>query len=208
MISMKMSEYLSALRSEEPAPGGGSASALAGAQGMALIEMICSLTPPRAKAEEAAAVCEEAGKKANKLFNDIVKLIDADADSFSGFIAACRMPWGTDGQKSERLRAIDAATVQMTEVPMSVLRLAHQGVMLIPGLLGMTNPNAVSDLGVALLSLTACAKGAWLNVRINIPKLKSADDVIKYQNDSDNLYHDIDKISDELYHSIVDSMEV
>jgi formiminotetrahydrofolate cyclodeaminase len=39
-------------------------------------------------------------------------------------------------------------------------------------IVGKSNPNAASDLGVAALNLLSGVKGAWLNVLINLPGVK------------------------------------
>ena len=49
LIDLKLDEYLDILISDEPAPGGGSVSALACAQGAALISMVCDLTTAKKK---------------------------------------------------------------------------------------------------------------------------------------------------------------
>ena len=52
MIEHTLKDYLDALKSSAPAPGGGSASALAGAQGVALVMMVANLTVGREKYKE------------------------------------------------------------------------------------------------------------------------------------------------------------
>ena len=48
LIDLKVKEYLDILLSDAPAPGGGSVSALAGAQAAALMGMVCDLTTSKA----------------------------------------------------------------------------------------------------------------------------------------------------------------
>ena len=52
LTDMKVSEFMSVLGSDEPAPGGGSASALAGAMGISLTKMVTELTIGKKKYAE------------------------------------------------------------------------------------------------------------------------------------------------------------
>ena len=47
LIDMTVKDYLDLLKSDAPAPGGGSVSALTGAQGLALMLMVADLTLTR-----------------------------------------------------------------------------------------------------------------------------------------------------------------
>jgi formiminotetrahydrofolate cyclodeaminase len=69
LVEMKVNEYLDVLKSDAPAPGGGSASALAAAQGMALLCMVCDLTLGKEKYAEYQEVCGEAKAKAAATFS-------------------------------------------------------------------------------------------------------------------------------------------
>ena len=44
---MTLENYMDILKSDSPAPGGGAVSALTGAQGAALVSMVCELTIPK-----------------------------------------------------------------------------------------------------------------------------------------------------------------
>ena len=69
-------------------------------------------------------------------------------------------------------QAIADGTLAATEVPFRTMQLGYEGLLLAKTMIGKSNPNAASDLGVAILNLTACIKGAWLNVKINLPGVK------------------------------------
>ena len=57
LIDMKMDDYLELLKSDAPAPGGGSVSALSGAQGCALFMMVADLTIGKSKYEDYQEIC-------------------------------------------------------------------------------------------------------------------------------------------------------
>ena len=206
LIDLKMREYLDVLKSCEPAPGGGSASALAGAQGMALIIMVCDLTLGKEKYSAYHDVCRDARERAQLMLNTIVKLIDEDTEAYNALFNAFKMPKDTDAQKAERTAAINSGTEVSIEVPLSVMKLAYGGLELISGLAGKTNPNAASDLGVAALNLHAAVNGARLNVMINLPGISDEELSKRYLKESENIYHNTDKIINKVYHLIVNGI--
>ena len=67
LIDMQVKEYLDVLKSDAPAPGGGSVSALAGAQGAALFMMVADLTIGKEKYADWQEVCKAAQEKGSPL---------------------------------------------------------------------------------------------------------------------------------------------
>ena len=172
LVEMKVNEYLDVLKSDAPAPGGGSASALAAAQGVALVSMVCDLTLGKEKYAEYQDVCGEAKDKASDLYSKLVASIDKDTEAFNLVSAAFKMPKGTDEEKAARSKAIADGTLVATEVPFETMMLCAEGLKVTEMIIGKSNPNAASDLGVAALNLLSGVKGAWLNVLINLPGVK------------------------------------
>jgi formiminotetrahydrofolate cyclodeaminase len=82
------------------------------------------------------------------------------------------MPKETDEEKAARRQAIADGTLEATKVPFSVMEMASAGLEVAESMMGKFNTNAASDLGVAVLNLMTCMKGAWLNVKINLPGVK------------------------------------
>jgi len=172
LVELKVEDYLKLLGSDAPAPGGGSVSALAGAQGMALMNMVCSLTIGKAKYAEFEKDCITAKEKGESLFLELTKAIDEDTEAFNLVSAAFKMPKETEEEKAARSKAIGDATLIATEVPYKTMILSLEGLETVAGLVGRTNSNAASDLGVSGLNLMAAVKGAWYNVLINLSGVK------------------------------------
>jgi formiminotetrahydrofolate cyclodeaminase len=172
LVEMKVNEYLDVLKSDAPAPGGGSASALAAAQGVGLVCMVCDLTLGKEKYAEYQEVCGEAKAKAADLYSKLVASIDKDTEAFNLVSAAFKMPKGTDEEKAARSKAIADGTLVATEVPFETMMFCAEGLKVTEMIVGKSNPNAASDLGVAALNLLSGVKGAWLNVLINLPGVK------------------------------------
>ena len=172
LIDLKLSEYLDVLISDEPAPGGGSVSALAGAQGAALMSMVCDLTIMKKKYADVHEFCGEMKKEAEQLYRDLSAAIDKDTDAYNLVAAAFKMPKETDEEKAARKLAIADGTLEATKVPFSVMQMAMKGLELADKLYGHFNTNCASDYGVGVLNFMACIRGAWLNVKINLPGVK------------------------------------
>ncbi len=172
LIELRLNEYLDILLSDAPAPGGGSVSALAGTQGAALLAMVCDLTTSKAKYEAEHALCAEIREKAGDLYQGFAKAIDDDTEAFNLVAAAFKMPKETDAQKAARSKAIADGTLEATKVPFHVMEMASEGLALAARLQNHYNRNCDSDYGVGVLNLMTCMRGAWLNVKINLPGVK------------------------------------
>ena len=169
---MTVKDYLDLLKSDAPAPGGGSVSALSAAQGVGLVAMVADLTIGREKYAEYEEVCKVAKEEALKLYSAFIEGIDKDTEAFNKVSAAYKLPKNTDEEKAARSAAIREANVGATEVPFETVKLCHDGLKITETMVGKSNPNAASDLGVAALNLLSGIRGAWLNVKINLPGIK------------------------------------
>lgn len=172
LIDLKLNEYLDILISDEPAPGGGSVSALAGAQGAALMAMVCDLTIMKKKYADVHEFCGKMKTEAEQLYRDLSAAIDKDTDAYNLVAAAFKMPKETDEEKAARKQAIADGTLEATKVPFGVMQMAMKGLELADKLYGHFNTNCASDYGVGVLNFMACIRGAWLNVKINLPGVK------------------------------------
>jgi formiminotetrahydrofolate cyclodeaminase len=163
------------LASRAPTPGGGSASALGGALGAALVEMVCELTVGRPEYEDADPIARQIGAAAGELRVALLDAAQEDAAAYDAVAEARRLPRETDDQKSARKSAIAEASVAATEVPLRVIRLSLDVLDVAARMASIGNRNAVSDAGVAALFAAAAARGAALNVAINLPALPEDD---------------------------------
>lgn len=172
LVDMTVKDYLDVLKSDAPAPGGGSVSALSAAQGIGLTAMVASLTIGKERYRDFEADCTAAREEAEALHEKLAAAVDKDTEAFNLVSAAFKLPKESEEQKAARSKAIAEATLKATEVPFETLTLCLEGLKVTAKLVGRSNPNAASDLGVAALNLLAGIKGAWLNVLINLPGVK------------------------------------
>jgi methenyltetrahydrofolate cyclohydrolase len=175
LIERSVSDLLTAFRSSDPTPGGGSASALAGAVGASLLAMVAGLPKPRAAAEEDLERLQAAGERCAAVAAELEALVDRDSDAYDTVMAAYRKPKGTDEEKVARSAGIQAAMREAIAAPLAVMRAcanaAEQGVVVA----ALGNPSASSDVQVAFELLGAGLRGARLNVDINLGSVKDAE---------------------------------
>lgn len=206
LVNLKVSEYLEVLRSDAPAPGGGSVSALAGAQAMALVAMVCGLTIGNAKYQASEEVCKKAKTEAEALFEKFSVAFDKDTEAFHLVSDAYKMPKGTAEEKAARSAAIAAGTLAATKVPFGVMEMCCEGIQLIQKIAGKTNTNAASDLGVAIENLATGMKGAWLNVKINLPGIKDKAYAEKVLNEGQEMCTKCEALAAELFAQTEESL--
>lgn len=169
LSALSVSDFAASLASDEPAPGGGSASAAAGAFGAALLEMVVRLTLEKEKYRASWGDLEPLADRLREARLRLLELVSEDTKAFEALLAARRLPKESDEEKSSRQRAIDAAHVLAATVPTQTAFFAHEGLKAAPLVLEKGNPNAASDAWVAALLLHGAALGALANVRINLP---------------------------------------
>ncbi len=173
LASMTLHDFSDELSSDSPAPGGGSVAALAGALGASLSSMVANLTFGKKKWEPLFKQMSQLAEKSQQLKDELIQLIDADTESFKLVMEAFKLPNNSDQQKTERDSAIDSAMKEATNIPFQTLKCCRDIMDLALEAAKYGNPNSVSDAGVGGEMANSGARGAALNVRIN---LKDIDD--------------------------------
>ncbi|MDD6880503.1 MAG: cyclodeaminase/cyclohydrolase family protein [Firmicutes bacterium] len=205
LVDMTVKNYLDVLKSEAPAPGGGSVSALSAAQGAGLVAMVCDLTIPKEKYAEYKELCQSVKAEILEVFDELVIGIDKDTEAYNKVSAAFKLPKGTDEEKATRSKAIQEATIIATEVPYETMELCMKGIEITAKIVGKSNPNASSDLGVAALNLLAGIKGAYLNVMINLPGIKSEEEKARFK-DAEDMVKKAEVAADKIYKEVLASL--
>jgi len=175
LSELSVQHFLDALASGEPAPGGGSAGALAGAQGAALIGMVCNLTVGRKKYAAVEAELLAVRAQAEALRARLIALIDRDTAAFETVMAAYKLPKETPAQLAARTAAIQSALQSATLTPLETLAACVDALELCPTILEKGNPNTASDAAAGMLSAHAGMHVAALNVRANLTAIADAD---------------------------------
>ena len=164
--------FLDELASKSATPGGGSASALMGAQGAALISMVCHLTIGKPQHADVEAQMQSLLAKANTLRCELTDLIKADIDVFNRLMAAYQLPKASDTEKATRSEAIQTILKDATEVPLACARACREVMALSQIAAEKGNVGVVSDAGAGVMSAYSGLKSAALNVYVNTSSLK------------------------------------
>jgi formiminotetrahydrofolate cyclodeaminase len=163
-----LDQFLEALSSGEPVPGGGSAAALEVAVGAALLAMVCMLTVGRPRFQEVREEVESIHVKALSCRDHARHLVDADADAYSAVAQALALPHRTDEERGVRSDAVQAALRGAVQPPLETMTVAAEAIQLAYRLAQVGNPSAISDVGSAALALHAGFYAARFNVDVNL----------------------------------------
>lgn len=173
LAGWSISEFLKKLASEEPIPGGGSVSALAGALGAALIVMYSKLGAVRkGVSSDDQEILQKTGTEASSYQWKLTRLITEDSAAYGEVMQAFKLPKTTDEESAVRSAAIQKAFQRATEVPMHTLNACIECLYLTAEVVLVGNPSAFSDLKVAEYLCQAGARGALENIDINLPSIK------------------------------------
>jgi formiminotetrahydrofolate cyclodeaminase len=175
---MKVADFLDAVSAVNPAPGGGSVAALAGALASALGKMAVGFTLKRKKFEIHEAKLQEYRCLLEDCLAELRQAVDRDAQAYSQVVAAQQLPKGTESEKQIREQRLQEALRHATDVPMRVAQLACRVMQSLRDLRSITNPNVASDLNVGFWMALAAAEGALENVSINLKFLPESEFVV------------------------------
>ncbi|PKK38709.1 Formiminotetrahydrofolate cyclodeaminase [Clostridiaceae bacterium JG1575] len=203
---MNLDQFVNELASESPAPGGGSTAGLAASLGASLTSMVFNLTIGN-KAGEGLdpEIIEDMKKKREALLSaktQFIDLVEEDTEGFNTFMAALKMPKGTEEEKAVRKTALDAAKGDIINTPEKIALLADELWDAVDLASNHGNPNAVSDAGVAALMLDAGIKAALLNVKINLPMVKDEAKKAQYVKTMNELLARSSERAQKIYQSV------
>lgn len=199
LSQMTVQGFADLLGSDAPAPGGGSAAALSGALGAALTAMVSSLTLGRKKYADEQDFAADLFEKASDLKCRFLAAMERDNAVFTAFSETMALPKDTDEQKASRTAAMQAALLDCTRAPLTMMELSVEALRLTKSAIGRTNAGAASDLGVSALCLKAAIQSAWLNVLINIHSLKDEKQAEDFRAQAEALLETALPLADEIY---------
>ena len=191
--------FLDELASKSATPGGGSVSALMGAQSAALTSMVCNLTIGKPKYAEVEVEMQALLQKSEALREKLTGLIKADVDVFNRLMAAYGLPKETDEEKAARTEAIQTVLKAATEVPLDCARACAEAIELSRCAANKGNLGVISDAGAAVLAGYSGLKSAALNVYINTGSLKDRQFAEAKLAELETILKDVDVAVEEIY---------
>lgn len=198
MRELDLNEFTKQLSSAAPVPGGGGASALMGAVSASLCSMVGNLTSGKKKYAEYQADIERIIGDAVKLNEDMLTLIEKDAEAFEPLAKAYSIPKEEPG----RDEILEKALYEAALAPLEIVKKSKEVAALIEELAVKGSRLAISDVGVAASACEACAKGASMNVYINTKLMKNREVAADLNKQTLALVDEVVKICDKAYEEV------
>jgi len=195
--------FLDDLASSKPAPGGGSAAALCGALGAALVSMVCNLTVGKKKYADVEGEIKGILEKSEELRHRFVQLIEDDIAAYTAVSEAFKMPRDTEEQKAAREEAIQKALKAAVVPPMRMVEASVETLKLCMPVAEKGNVNAVSDAGVAAVAAEACMRSAAMNVLINLGQITDQEFVAQQRARLDELMRGMSELKEQVVAYVV-----
>ena len=202
IIDMNIKEYMEVLKTDAPAPGGGSVSGITAAQGIALTLMVTELTIGKKKYEDMQQLNIEAREEALKIYDKLICAADEDKKAFTELSEAYKLPKETEEEKEIKKKVLGEKALGATKAPFEVMKLSIKALEITRSLVGKSNKMAASDLGVAALNLLAACKSAWLNVKINLPYLTDEKASAEFESRGKEILKKSEILANEIYDAV------
>jgi len=198
-INNTCTDFVEILASKAAVPGGGGASALVGAVGMALGAMVGNLTVGKKKYADVEADIIAALEKATALQNELLRLVDEDAVAFEPLSKA----YGIPKEDPAREQIMEDAPKTACSVPMDIMRACAKAIELHDEFAQKGSALAISDVGVGVACCKAALCGASLNVFINTKSMTDKEYAAAIESEADGLLMKYCAMADEMYASVV-----
>ena len=197
-ISKPCDEFVDLLSSKSAVPGGGGASALVGAIGMALGSMVGNLTVGKKKYADVEADILILLEKASALKAELLRLVDEDAVVFEPLSKA----YGIPKDDPTREQVMDDALKLACTVPMDIMRLCAKAIELQDEFAKKGSILALSDAGVGVLFCKAALQGASLNVFINTGYMPDRNYAVSIENEANAILNKYNSMADDIFASV------
>jgi formiminotetrahydrofolate cyclodeaminase len=196
--SNTLKDFVDVLASNAAVPGGGGASALVGALGVALGNMVGSLTVGKKKYADVEAEIIDMKEQSDALQNEFLALIDGDAEVFAPLSKAYSIP------KDDPARAeiMEAALRLACTVPMDIIRACAKSIDLLDEFAAKGSTLAISDAAVGAEFARAAINGAFFNVLINTKAMTDREYADNLQAEADALVQEYSLRAEEIAASV------
>ncbi|MGI6778279.1 MAG: cyclodeaminase/cyclohydrolase family protein [Acetivibrionales bacterium] len=203
MMDKSCKDFVQVLASKAPVPGGGGASAFAGAIGMALGSMVGNLTLGKKKYASVQDDIQGILKKAELLQNDLLELVEKDAEVFEPLSKAYGLPRDTEEDRKKRDEVMENALKLACSVPVKIMEKCMEAIALHEELADKGTRIAISDVGVGVLFCKAALIGASLNVFINTKLMKDREYAQSINISTEEMLEEGEKRADKVYMKII-----
>ena len=204
--SMTIQEFLDVLSSKEPVPGGGGASALAGALGNALGQMVSNLTIGKKKYALVEDEIKELAERMKGIQGQFSALADQDAKVFAPLAKCYSLPSGTEEEKAYKAEVMEARLLDASLVPMEIMEKASEMLEIMDILADKGSRMAVSDVGVGVQFIRTALLGAVMNVYINTKSMKNREKAEEMNEKAEHLIKEGTEAADRIYQKVLEQL--
>ena len=192
-------DFIDVLASSAPIPGGGGASALVGAIGVALGNMVGSLTVGKKRYAEDIIRCK---KEADEITKRLLELVAKDAEVFEPLSKAYSLPKSTPEELAKKEEVMAVVLKDACEVPLEIMKTCARGLDLMKEFAEKGSRIALSDAGVGATLLKSALQGASLNIYINTKSMKDRVLAQQLNDETDSLRKTYEKKADEIFENV------
>jgi len=186
-------DYLNDLAAKKPAPGGGSAAALAAAIGVSLMSMVINYTIGKKECQDGEEKCKSILDKVVGFRNKLQDLIDEDVEAYNQLYKGVK-EYGKDSPQLEPIYQ------EATNVPFAICRICAEGLNLCKELAEYGNKNLVTDTAIAAILLEGAFFSGKFNVYINLKFIKDMEYIAKLHQELQPLEETMPKLKEEILH--------
>lgn len=208
MMEQSCTRFLAELAGKAPVPGGGGASALVGAAGVALGNMVGCLTTGKKKYAAVEADIQALNARAEALRRELEALVQADAEAFAPLAAAYGLPKDTPAQAAHKAAVLEAALDTACAVPLEIMQKCAEGIVLVEQYAAKGSVLAVSDAGCAAALCKAALQSASLNVFINTKLMTDRTHAAALDAQADALLNEYIPRADAVFASVTNKLRV
>lgn len=198
----KINEFTDVLAKKDAVPGGGGASALVGAVGIALGSMVGALTVGKKKYADVEDEIRQLMDQAQLLRQELLQGMDDDAESFLPLAKA----YGIPKDDPNRDAIMEEALCGACEAPIKLMRNICRSLELLSEFAKKGSRLAISDAGVGAVCAKAALQGASLNVFINTKSMKNREQAQDLEQQAQEMLDHYCPMADEIYASVCEKI--
>lgn len=193
-IEYRCEDFVSALSSNAPVPGGGGAAALVGAIGVALCSMVGNLTVGRKKYASVEKDVQAMLEKGQDVQKRLLALVDEDARGFEPLAKA----YAISKDDPRRGEIMEEASIRACDAPLAMMACCGEALDLLAEMLEKGSVTLLSDVGCGAVCCKAALISASMNVYINTASLTSTETAAGLEGRADALLAKYSPMADQI----------
>lgn len=199
---MELNEFLEAVSSKDPVPGGGGVSAYVAALGMSLGSMVANLTTGKKKYAEYEEEIQAILRETPALTAELASYIQKDAEAFEPLSRAYGLPKNTEVEIAARDEIMAKCLADAATAPLQLMEKIMEALSILSRLSVIGSRIAISDVGVGAQLCKAALNSASLNVYINTKLMKNRELAEELNHKTRELVSEGNGLADKIYKEV------